>query len=216
MSVLHVFDMDGTLLVGSACLEISRAYGVYAETLEIEETWARGEIADHMFWERCLPLWAGLGDEDIERAFAGAQWLERVRDVFSDIRERGEFSVVITQSPQFFVDRLQRWGATHAHGALVKPGDAAGAGRMVTRDDKLAVARGLLTRYGLEESACVVFGDSSSDLTLFEQLANTVGVNPREHIRRLARVTYEGNDLWEAYGAGRALLAAQTGNKEAL
>lgn len=208
MSVLHVFDMDGTLLLGSACLEISRAYGVYAETLEIEETWARGEIADHVFWERCLPLWAGLADDDIDRAFEGAQWLAGVREVFGDIRDRGEFSVVITQSPQFFVERLQRWGAHHAHGALVEPGSSTGATRMVTRDDKLAVAQSLLERYGLGEEECIAFGDSSSDLTLFERLKNTVGVNPREHIRRLARVTYQGGDLWQAYLSGRELIAS--------
>ena len=214
MSVLHVFDMDGTLLLGSACLEISRAYGVSAETLEIEETWARGEIADHVFWERCLPLWAGLSDEDIDRAFESAQWLAGVREVFSDIGNRGEYSVVITQSPQFFVERLQRWGAHHAHGALVEPGNSAGASRMVTRDDKLAVAQSLLERYGLDEADCVVFGDSSSDLTLFERLTNTVGVNPREHIGRLARVIYQGGDLWQAYLAGRNLIAAGRAHQE--
>jgi phosphoserine phosphatase len=210
MSCLHVFDMDGTLLTGSACLEISRAMGVYEETRLIEETWARGEISDNGFWERCLPLWNGLSDAHIDEAFEATPWLEGVQAVFADIRARNENSVVISQSPKFFVERICRWGAGYAFGATVSPGDAAGAVRMISSADKLQIACELLSELGLTRDDCVAYGDSASDLALFEELNLTVGVNARDQIRQLARVVYDGPDLWQAYTAGRRLLGQRS------
>jgi len=209
MRNLHVFDMDGTLLVGSACLEISRTVGVLDETLAIECAWARGDLSDNGFWQQCLPLWAGLTDAQIDAAFAGSPWLQGVQAVFADIRARHEASVVITQSPTFFVQRLTRWGVHFVHGALVEPGNAAGAERLVSAADKLAVTERLLGELRLSRDECVAYGDSGSDLALFEALPLTVAVNAKERIRALARTTYDGSDLWQAYCAGRQLLDAR-------
>lgn len=208
MSCLHVFDMDGTLLVGSACIEISRSVGVVEETIAIEQSWAQGEISDNGFWERCLPLWDGLTDEQIDHAFAATPWLDGVDAVFADIRARNENSVVISQSPDFFVERIRRWGANHAYGALVTPGDASGARRMITSDEKLAITCELLGSLGLDCERCVVYGDSMSDLALFENLPRTVAVNAIEKIRELAKVSYDGKDFWQAYLTGRSLIEA--------
>lgn len=207
MTCLHVFDMDGTLLVGSATLEISRSAGVFEQTVLIEQAWARGELSDNGFWKNCLPLWHGLTARQVDEAFANAPWLDGVQAVFRDIRARGEHSAVISQSPRFFVERLAQWGLESAFGALVTPGNAAGADQLVSREDKLNITRGLLADLALDEKRCVVYGDSSSDLTLFETLTRKVGINAQPHIRELATVNYDGRDLWSAYLAGRALMA---------
>lgn len=210
MSSLHVFDMDGTLLVGSACIEISRSVGVLDETLAIEEAWIRGEISDNGFWQRCLPLWEGLTDEQIDHAFTNTPWLKGVAAVFADISARDENSVVITQSPKFFVDRICRnWGAHYAYGALVSPGNAQGAERLISSADKWHITENLLGELGLARTDCVVYGDSASDLVLFETLIHTVAVNAKERIRHLAKATYEGSDFWDAYMLGRELLASR-------
>lgn len=201
--------MDGTLLRGSACLEISRSIGVLDQTLAIEEAWVRGEISDNGFWERCLPLWDGLTDAQIDHAFAATPWLARVDAVFADIRSRGESSVVISQSPKFFVDRICRWGANYSYGALVSPGNHRGAEQLVSSADKLRITENILTELGLTRNDCVAYGDSSSDLALFESLTHTVAVNAKERIRQLARVAYEGSDFWDAYMFGRGLLAGR-------
>jgi phosphoserine phosphatase len=206
MTCLHVFDMDGTLLVGSATLEISRSAGVFEQTVFIEQAWARGELSDNGFWKNCLPLWHGLTTREIDDAFANAPWLDGVQAVFEDIHARGEHSAVISQSPKFFVERLAKWGLDAAFGALVSPGNAAGAEQLVTREDKLRITRELLAALSLDHESCVVYGDSSSDLALFETLTHKVGVNAQPRIRDLATVTYDGQDLWSAYRAGRALI----------
>ncbi|MGB1885136.1 MAG: HAD family hydrolase [Gammaproteobacteria bacterium] len=210
MSRLHVFDMDGTLLEGSACFEISRSVGVLEENLQIEQAWIAGDLDDQDYWVRCLPLWKGLTDADIDIAFERAPWLDGISRVFGDIRERDEFSVVITQSPTFFAERLKRWGAHFAFGAHVCPGESSGAERMVSSDDKLAITHKLAGELDLKYDDCIAYGDSRSDLALFGTLSNTVAVNACEEIEGLAKASYQGGDLWHAYQVGRALLDGQT------
>lgn len=206
MTCLHVFDMDGTLLTGSASLEISRSVGVLDETIAIEETWARGEINDYEFWDRCLPLWKGISDEQIDNAFVSSPWLEGVEAVFADIQDRKEKSVVISQSPKFFVDRIQKWGLDHAFGAIVTPGNLVSGVQIVTSEDKLRITDKLLSKLDLDYDRCVAYGDSSSDLELFKFLPNTVAINAKECIRELAKTSYDGSSIWDGYMIGRQVL----------
>ena len=206
MSCLHVFDMDGTLLKGSACLEISRTVGVLAETIAIEEIWSKGGISDNEFWVRCLPLWKDLSDEQIDHAFTTSPWLQGVQSVFADIKSKNEKSVVISQSPLFFVERLRKWGINYAYGALVTPGNPKGAEQLVTSRDKLKIANHLLSELGLNHGSCIAYGDSMSDLDLFKSLPKTVAINAKQPIRELASVCYEGPSMWNGYSAGRKLI----------
>ncbi|KWW97310.1 Haloacid dehalogenase domain protein hydrolase [Carbonactinospora thermoautotrophica] len=207
MTKLHIFDMDGTLLRGTASVEISRRVGQLEAAMAIEEGWVRGEISDVQFWELCLPLWQGITDADIDEAFEAAPWIDGVEAVFADIAQRGEYSAVITQSPQFFAERLLRWGVGSVYGAGVEPGGRAGSDLLLTADDKVVIATKLMADYGLTEADCVAYGDSSSDVPLFRRLRHTVAVNGSETIRKLAAVVYDGCDLREAYAAGRSLLS---------
>ncbi|HTY56899.1 MAG TPA: hypothetical protein VMB26_16960, partial [Candidatus Binataceae bacterium] len=119
MSKLHIFDMDGTLLKGSACLELSRQMGKFEIVNALEERWSRGELSHMAYWEACLPLWEGMDETVIDRTFASTSWISGIEEVWADIADRGEHSAVITQSPQFFVDRLRAWGVGTARGAVV-------------------------------------------------------------------------------------------------
>ena len=133
-------------------------------------------------------------------------WLKGVQSVFADIKSRDEKSVVISQSPLFFVERIRRWGLDFAYGALVTPGNSAGAEQLLTSPDKLKIASKLLSELGLNHDNCIAYGDSLSDLDLFKSLPNTVAVNAKQPIRELARVCYEGSSMWNGYTAGRKLL----------
>ena len=203
---LVVFDMDGTLLKGSACLEISRIVGALEETLLIEDDWSRGEISDNGFWVRCLPLWSGITDDQINQAFLRSPWLDGVKKTLSDIKSRGEYSIVISQSPKFFVDRLKNWGLDYSHGALVQPGNVDGAEQLVSSEDKLTITDKLISTLGLSRERCIAYGDSSSDLTLFQTLPNSIAVNAKEEIKNLAKIVYSGPSIWDAYKAARELV----------
>jgi len=206
MSKLHVFDMDGTLLQGSACLEVSRHMGNLEAINVIEEAWGRGEVGHVEFYELCLPLWEGLTAADIDQVFAATPWLAGVEEVLNDIARRGERSAVVSLSPQFFVDRLLGWGATSVHGAEVVAGQELEPALVLTPESKPMLVRELMDRYRVGEADCVAYGDSASDIPLFEMLTNTVSVNGSTRLQGLAARHYEGADLRGAYAEGRGLL----------
>ncbi|MFN8163833.1 MAG: HAD hydrolase family protein [Solirubrobacterales bacterium] len=109
-------------------------------------------------------------------------------------------------SPQFFADHLRRWGLHTAHAAEVYAGEAPTPEQVLTPESKVHIAIELLEHYGLGDEDCVAYGDSSSDVPLFELLSNTVSVNGTESLRQVAAISYEGRDLREAYALGRSLL----------
>ena len=206
MSKLHLFDMDGTLLSGSACLDISRHLGQIEAVNDIEARWSLGAVGHVEFYELCLPLWAGLTEADVDAVFDATGWLEGIEDVWRDIAARGEHSAVITLSPQFFADRLLAWGVGSAHGAGVRAAEALDPTRVMTPAMKVAVARALMDEHGLAAVDCVAYGDSSSDVPLFEFLSHSVAVNGTASLRALAARHYQGRDLRGAYRLARELL----------
>jgi phosphoserine phosphatase len=206
MSKLHIFDMDGTLLRGSACLDLSRHMGQLEKVNEIEARWSVGGVGHVEFYELCLPLWEGLTEDDVDAVFGLSDWLDGIPNVWEDIASREEHSAVITLSPQFFADRLLRWGLGSAHGAGVYAGAVPDPKVVLTPDAKVTVAEELMERYGVGEDECVAYGDSASDIPLFRRLRNTVAVNGTDSLKAVAAASYDGPDLRGAYRRGRGLL----------
>ena len=103
MTALHVFDMDGTLLRGTtAAIEISRRIGRLEPLAELERSFAAEEISPSDFAVEVRELWAELTAELVAEVVAGAPWIDGIEDVCADITERGEHSMLITMSPDFF------------------------------------------------------------------------------------------------------------------
>lgn len=168
---LHLFDLDGTLIRGSAAaVEISRQLGVSAEIAELEREFLTAGLAPDEFAVRARELWAELTAAQVETAFEGAPWLAGIREVWADIRARGDYCAVITLSPDFFVERLLPWGAHATHGsrwpALPFTGPVDRAGILDTAA-KVRIAKELCTRFGVRLEDCVAFGDSMSDAAIF-------------------------------------------------
>ena len=198
--------MDGTLLRGSACLDISRHVGAIDAVNDIEARWSVGAVGHVEFYELCLPLWDGLTDADVDAVFTASGWLDGIAEVWSEIAARGEHSAVITLSPQFFADRLLAWGVGSAHGAGVQAAELPDPALVMTPAGKVTVALGLMERYGLGPDDCVAYGDSASDIPLFERLTHSVAVNGSPGLRAIAARCYEGDDLRGAYRLARELL----------
>lgn len=205
-ALLHVFDMDGTLLMGAATVEISRHLGRLADGMAIEEAWLRGAIDNLDFWNRALEIWDGITEEQIDGAFEAAVWIKGIREVFRDIHDRGERSIVISQSPHFFVKRLERWGADATFGSDLRLGEELREDPTLQPKDKQVITQHVLGQWGVSAANCVAYGDSSSDIDLFRWLPNTVAVNAKGPLADLAATAYEGEDLRDAYIRGRSLV----------
>ncbi|MFJ3879320.1 HAD family hydrolase [Streptomyces sp. NPDC090077] len=203
MTSLHLFDLDGTLMYGSAApVEISRQLGVDAEIAELERAFGAREIGPHEFSVAARELWADLTPAQVRAAFDGAPWLAGIQEVWTEIRERGDYCAVISLSPSFFVELLLEWGAHAAHGSVFPavpftgPVDVAG---ILTPERKVEVADSLCARFGVGRADCVAYGDSMTDAVLFEAVPRSVAVNARPHLAARATHVYQGRDLREAY-----------------
>ncbi|MFI0906466.1 HAD family hydrolase [Streptomyces sioyaensis] len=204
MSKLHLFDMDGTLLYGSAAaVEISRRLGLEREIAELERGFAAGELTPVQFAQRACELWAAeLTELQVTAAFEGAPWLTGIQEVWADIRARGERCAVISLSPAFFVERLLAWGADTAHGSrwpAVPIRQAVDPAGILSSAAKVRIADELCVQYGLTRVDCVAYGDSMSDTELFAAVPQSVAVNADHHVSDLASYAYLGRDLREAY-----------------
>ncbi|MGW2814287.1 HAD family hydrolase [Streptomyces sp. NPDC001415] len=203
MARLHLFDLDGTLIRGSAApVEISRQLGLLSEIGELERELSTGRIGPPEYAVRVHALWAGLTEVHVATAFATAPWLTGIQDVWREIRERGDYCAVISLSPSFFVERLLAWGAHAAHGSLfpdvpfTRPVDPAG---ILSPAAKVSIMNRLCAEFGVGPRSCVAYGDSMSDVDLFAAVPVSVAVNADHHLAGLATHTYTGGDLREAY-----------------
>ncbi|HTF07505.1 MAG TPA: HAD-IB family phosphatase [Asanoa sp.] len=209
--VLHVFDMDGTLLRGtSASLQIARATGTVSAVAELEAAFAAGLIDTAGFAVGVHRLWRELTTETVAAVYAGGPWLSGIREVCADIRRRGERSLVVTLSPDFFASLLLAEGVDEVVASrfpavpFVSPVDPAG---ILTPADKVRVVEEARARLGVPRSRCVAYGDSISDGPLFAHLgATTVAVNADARLKAVAAAAYDGDDLLAAYAIGRSLV----------
>ncbi|MFE4056260.1 HAD family hydrolase [Streptomyces sp. NPDC059096] len=200
---LHLFDLDGTLIRGSAAaVEISRQLGLDREIAELERGFVSLGLAPDEFAVRVRELWTELTVEQVAAAFEGAPWLSGIREVWADIRKRGDYCAVISLSPDFFVSRLLEWGAHAAHGSrwpalpFVEPVDRAG---ILDPAAKVKIANQLCAEFGVGLDHCVAYGDSMSDAEIFTVVPCAVAVNADHHLAGLATHTYSGGDLREVY-----------------
>ncbi|WP_328595152.1 HAD family hydrolase [Actinomadura macrotermitis] len=212
MGILHIFDMDGTLLTGTtANLQIARHLGTLAELTDLEARFAAGSIDTRGFSAEIHRLWRALTPEQVLAAYTGGPWLEGIAEVCADIAARGEHSAVITMSPDFFARHLLDLGFGEVLASrfppppFAAPLDPAG---ILTPADKVRLAERLRTRHGLALDRCIAYGDSMSDAPLFRHLSHTVAVNADHHLAGIAALDYRGGDLAEAYRMARTLIAA--------
>ncbi|MDX3852967.1 HAD-IB family phosphatase [Streptomyces sp. AK02-01A] len=200
---LHLFDLDGTLIRGSAAaVEISRQLGLSTEIAELESEFLTRGLAPDEFAVRARELWAELTPVQLSAAFDGAPWLDGIREVWADIRKQGDYCAVISLSPDFFVTRLLDWGAHAAHGSrwpvlpFTEPVDRAG---ILNAAAKVKIADRLCAEFGVRLDDCVAYGDSMSDAEIFTAVPRAVAVNADHHLLGLASHSYTGGDLREAY-----------------
>jgi phosphoserine phosphatase len=210
MSRLHVFDLDGTLLrEGTASTALARQLGRLPEWHALEFSYSRGDMSVVSFAAGLDRLWGLLTADDVRAAFNAARWIDGIPEVLADIAGRGEYSAVVTMSPDFFAHHLMAIGLHAAEGSRFPdvpfrhPIDPNG---ILAPATKVRLVDELRGRYGLSRSDCVAYGDSESDLPLFRVIPLSIGVNADPHLDGMTTLDYRGNDLREAYRRVRSAI----------
>ncbi|HEV7710419.1 MAG TPA: haloacid dehalogenase-like hydrolase, partial [Asanoa sp.] len=189
---------------------IGEATGTVAAVAELEAAFVAGLIDTAGFAVGVHRLWQELTLETVAAVYAAGPWLSGIREVCADIRRRGERSLVVTLSPDFFASLLLAEGVDEVVASrfpavpFVTPVDPAG---ILTPADKVRVVEEARARLGVPRSQCVAYGDSLSDGPLFAHLgATTVAVNADARLKAVAGAAYDGDDLLAAYAIGRSLV----------
>jgi phosphoserine phosphatase len=212
-SVLHVFDMDGTLLPGTtASLEIARQVGGQDWLHALEQDFRQGLLDTKGFAAALHAGWTGLTPQVVLAAFEAAPKLRRIRATVEALHERGDHAAVLSMSPDFFVSRFAAYGFDQVIGSRFPAlpfRQALDHDGILTFEDKPRLVTEVCDRLGIDPARVVAYGDSQSDVPLFGRAAVSVAVNADHHVSRIASVSYSGDDLFDAYQLGLAALDAR-------
>ena len=204
----HVFDMDGTLVHGTtAPILLAAALDAGDALAALEERFATGAASTVEFARALHELWGVVTPETAEQAFAAAPVLGGLRDVLADIHDRGERACLITMSPDYFAEQFLAFGfdAVFASRFPRSAGVPLDESAILTPEDKPVLAARFCAEHGLALADAIAYGDSMSDVFLFDAVGVRVSVNGDHHLAERSDVAVEGTDLLVAYRAAREL-----------
>jgi phosphoserine phosphatase len=200
--------MDGTLLHGTTAPVLLAAAIGDAETLAaLEERFSSGTATAVEFARELHGMWGVVAPEIAQQAFAAAPVLANIREVLADIRRRDERACLITMSPDYFAEQFLDFGfdavfASRFPRAAELPLDESA---ILNPQDKPRLAAEFCVEHGLTLEDAIAYGDSMSDVFLFDAVGVRVSVNGDHHLAERSDIAVEGTDLLVAYRAAREL-----------
>lgn len=200
--MLHVFDMDGTLLRSTtANAEIGRRLDIHHEVRMLDHEFATSDMSTREYALRLRGLWKVLEYSTIREAFEAAPKLKRIKETVQDIHRRNHKAMLITMAPRFFAELFEEYGfdAICASDFPRDHRELLDIESILSPEDKPRLAREFCMDHAIEFEQVVAYGDSRSDIAMFREARTSVSVNGDLHIQEFASHRYEGGDLWEAY-----------------
>ena len=203
------FDLDGTLIPGSANIPLAKAAfrhgfvtpGDLAKDLRNGLSFLLKGASDERSAEvrdRILRAVSGhpaskveaLGRYFIDDLVAGIR--PRMQQVLDQHAELGHDRVVISASPTEIVSRLAHTaGLEHGVGTTAAR-DERGVytgeldGPFCYGQGKVAVMQAMADAHGYDLAGCYAYSDSASDLPMLEAVGHPVAVNPEPELREIA------------------------------
>jgi phosphoserine phosphatase len=204
----HIFDMDGTLLHRTnAVALLADALGEHEALEAMERRFAAGTATAVDFAIELHAMWGVVSDDVARAAFAAAPVLANVREVLADIRARDERACLITMSPHYFAEQFLDYGfdAVFASRFPRDPETPLDESAILHPQDKPRLAEAFCAQHGFALGDAIAYGDSFSDVHLFDEVGIRISVNGDHHIADRADIAVEGTDLLVAYRAAREL-----------
>lgn len=198
---LYIFDMDGTLLPQTTgMLQIAKHMG-HSETLEkLEHQYITKSIDNMHFAKTIYDMWNGLSMETVKKAFLESPKINNIKQALKKVMSEGGVTCLITSSPEFFAHHFYEYGFEYIFAS--KPFNLVEREftpqHLLHAKDKPVLAKELCQKLDLAFHDAIAFGDSLSDVPLFQALSHTVSVNGDSHVKDYAKHHYQGMDLMDA------------------
>jgi HAD superfamily hydrolase (TIGR01490 family) len=203
------FDLDGTLIPGSANIPLATA--AFSAGMVTPRELARDLVHGLSFLlqgasdersaqvrDRILAAVAGhraadveaLGDQFVDRLVAGIT--PAMRTVLDEHARAGHDRVVLSASPTEIVSRVASTASLEHGTGTTSERDAEGrytgrlSGPFCYREGKAEVLRALAAAEGYDLAASYAYSDSVSDLPMLRAVGHPVAVNPEPELREIA------------------------------
>jgi len=202
MKKLFVFDMDGTLLPKTtSLLEIAKVIGKIEEMESLETQYYQKQIDPMTLAKSIHEFCKTVSHEIVRSAFELTPKLNNIREVLKRIMDEGNVSCLVTASPNFFADHFYDYGFDNifASRPFSLNEDHFTPEHIIFPKDKPVIVKQLCEKLQIPFEQTVAFGDSLTDVPLFQSLKHTISVNGDHHIKDHAKHYYTGMDLMEAY-----------------
>lgn len=203
------FDLDGTLIPGSANIPLAKAAfrAGFMTPSELVRDLRNGvsfllsgatDERSAQVRDRILAAVAGhpaadveaLGDTFLPALVASIR--PQLEPVLAQHAARGEDRLVLSASPTEIVSRFAHEAGLSHGGGTTAARDADGVytdqltGPFCYREGKVAVMRELAAKYGYDLATSYAYSDSASDLPMLEAVGHPVVVHPEPELREIA------------------------------
>lgn len=225
--VAAFFDLDGTLIPGSANIPLAKAAfragfvskrELALDLLNNVAFMVRGssDTQSHNLRERILRAVKGRPAADVEGLTEGfldglvATITPAMREIMAEHRDAGHDLVLVSASPTELVQRFAvASGMSYGVGTTAERDEndcytGVLAGPFCYKEGKAEVVEQLAVEHDYDLGQCFAYSDSESDLPMFTVVGNPVAVNPDSTLRRLA----ESNG-WRVVQFGRLRVGMQ-------
>ena len=130
-------------------------------------------------------LWKDLTPDIVKRAFQESPKIRNIGKVLQKLISMGNISCLITAAPEFFAHHFYEYGFEYIFAS--KPFNLVEREftpeHILHAQDKPTLVNKLTQELGLPFEEIVAFGDSISDVPLFQTLKHTIAVNGDMHIK---------------------------------
>ncbi len=192
---LITYDLDGTLIDGTAFLLVARKLGFEAEVLHHDARFRSGEITLEECFDIEFEFLKGVPVAEVHAALAEGTWFPGIKEAVAMLKERGIRVAVLTDNPDFITDYLTTFGIDEAvcSRGVVEEGKV--TGEVHPSFDKWGNLERFLEAEDIDPMRVCHIGNDVNDVGVWENVGLGVAVEPTgDAVRDAADACFERID----------------------
>jgi HAD superfamily phosphoserine phosphatase-like hydrolase len=172
------YDLDGTLIDGTAFLLVARRLGIEKEILHHDARFRAGEISLEECFEIEFALLAGTRVSEVEAALEEGTWFPGIHKAITSLHEAGLDTLVLTDNPDFIAHYTKRFGIPKQLCSPAETQNGVITGKVRPRFDKWAGLKEHLEHEGIDPARVAHVGNDINDIRVWDHIGLGVCVEP--------------------------------------